>query len=117
MGYYLELLDPKTNETVKFSSRIPLIGSIYQVGGATEATLSITYNYAEIFYRVLDGGIRSIYGKTARETIPILKEAANKLGDDVDPDYWKATDGNAKAALLQLIMMASISPDAIWYGD
>ena len=39
------------------------------------------------------------------------------LGDDVNPDYWKSTEGNAKRALLQLLAMAKIRPDGIWDGD
>lgn len=37
--------------------------------------------------------------------------------DDVDTDYWKPTEGNAKRALLQLLAMAKIRPDGIWDGD
>ena len=48
---------------------------------------------------------------------PLLEGAAAQLGDDVDPDYWKATDGNAKRALVQLAALAKMRPDAVWAGD
>jgi hypothetical protein len=64
-----------------------------------------------------EGGIRSLYGKTGAETIPTLREAAKLLGDDVDPDYWASTEGNAKRALLQLATLAEMRPDGVWEGD
>lgn len=43
--------------------------------------------------------------------------AIAELHDDVDPDYWKATEGNAKRALLQLLAMARMRPDGVWLVD
>ena len=54
---------------------------------------------------------------TGAESIPVLEKAAAALGDDVDPDYWTATEGNAKRPLLQLIAMAKMRPDGVWDGD
>lgn len=54
---------------------------------------------------------------TGAESIPILKKAIEVLADDVDPDYWKATEGNAKKSLCQLLSMAQLRPDGIWDGD
>jgi len=51
------------------------------------------------------------------ESIPVLKSAAEKLGDDVSDNYWEPTEGNAKTALLQLIALAQLRPDGIWAGD
>ena len=39
------------------------------------------------------------------------------LGDDVDDDYWKPTEGNAKRALYGLLAMAQMRPDGVWGGD
>jgi hypothetical protein len=47
----------------------------------------------------------------------VLDKAIAALGDDVDPDYWKATDGNAKRALTQLRALAAMRPDGLWTGD
>lgn len=93
-------------------------GGTYAVGGTQEAWLNITYNYAEHFYNVLgEKGIRTIYGMTGAESIPLLKAAMEKLGDDVDEDYWKSTEGNAKAALAGLLALAQMRPDGVWDGD
>lgn len=98
--------------------------------------LNVTYNYSAIFHRVIDkrivdkkeanysrdvgdevGGIRVIYGLTGAESIPYLKKAIDRLGDDVDEDYWKATEGNAKRALCGLLAFALLRPDGVWEGD
>ena len=56
-------------------------------------------------------------GMTGAESIPVLQNAIANLGDDTDQDYWKATDGNAKRSLCQLLAMAKMRPDGIWDGD
>lgn len=107
-------------------------GGTFCLGGTHEATINITYNYARHFERVLkpresshhyareDGklyGIRSLYGLTGAESIPLLIEAIDELKDDVDNDYWKSTEGNARAALKQCLALARMCPDGIWDGD
>lgn len=86
-----------------------------------ERGCNITYNYGKLFRRddVLGTrGIRSIYGKTGAESIPILEKAISALGDDVDDsDYWHATEGNAKRALYGLLAFAKMRPDGVWDGD
>lgn len=82
-----------------------------------EFWLNVTYNYARHYHCLGERGIREIYGKTGAESIPMLKAAALRLGDDVSDDYWEATDGNAKRALLQLLAMARMRPDGVWDGD
>lgn len=62
-------------------------------------------------------GIRTIYGMTGAESIPIIKAAMEKLSDDVSEDYWEATEGNAKKALAGLLAFAQIRPDGLWKGD
>lgn len=118
MSYDIRLLDPVTRETIQFDSPHHMTGGTYAVGGTTEAWLNITYNYAKFYYEVLgEKGIRTIYGRTGADSIPLLQEAADKLGDETDDNYWVATPGNAKAPLLQLIAMAKMRPDGIWDGD
>ena len=58
-----------------------------------------------------------IYGMSGAESIPVLKNAVENLGDDINPDYWESTEGNVKKALLQLIAMAQLRPDGVWDGD
>jgi len=94
-------------------------GGTYAIGGTTEMHLNITYNYSEHYYRTIDPeiGIRCLYGKSADETIPILEKAIGLLKNDTDRDYWKDTEGNAKRALIQLLVLAKMRPDGIWNGE
>ena len=118
MSYDIDLIDPLTEQVLELDSPHQMKGGTYAVGGTSEASLNITYNYGKHYYRVLgEKGIRSIYGMTGAESISILKKAASELGDDIDEDYWQPTEGNAKRALLQLISLAQLRPDGMWSGD
>ena len=118
MSYSIRLVDAKTKERIELDKPHNLKGGTYCVGGTKEAWLNVTYNYASIFCKILgEKGIRSIYGLTAKESIPILEKAAASLKDDVSDDYWEPTEGNAKIALTDLLQLAKLAPDAIWDGD
>ena len=120
MSYDISLRDPVTHEVLQLEEPHFMTGGTYQVGGTRELWLNITYNYGQYYRRddVLgDEGIRAIYGMTGADSIPVLEKAAAALGDDVNPDYWVATEGNAKRPLLQLIAMAKMRPDGVWEGD
>lgn len=117
MGYDLSLVDRVTRNVLD-GEHHDIRGSNYAVGGTTELRLSVTYNYAEHYYRVFgEEGIRTIYGMTGKESVPVLEDAISKLGDDIDDDYWKPTEGNAKVALRKLLALAGMGPDGIWEGD
>ncbi len=121
MSYDISLCDPVTHETLKADSAHFISGGMRAIGGTTELWLNITWNYADFYYRkdvFGENGIRSIYGKTGAESIPMLEKAISALGDDVDDsDYWKATEGNAKRALCGLLAFAKMRPDGVWDGD
>lgn len=123
MSYDIDLTDPVSKETIQFEDVHHMTGGTYEVGGSREASLNITYNYAKHYYRVFaagpgyPNGIRSIYGMTGAESIPVLEKAAVLLGDEVSENYWEATEGNAKRPLFQLIALAKMRPDGIWKGD
>ncbi len=119
MSYDIDLTDPVTKEVIKLDSPHQMKGGTFAVGGCSEASLNVTYNYAQHYERVFDGdqGIRTIYGMTGAASIPVLKAAAEKLGDDVVEDYWNPTEGNAKRPLLQLVALAELRPDGVWDGD
>lgn len=118
MSYDIALRCPVTGETLEADAPHHLQGGTYAVGGMTKLELNVTYNYATIFGRVLgDNGIRTIYGMTGAASLPLLRAAASRLGDDADDDYWKPTEGNAKRALLGLAALAEMRPDGIWDGD
>ena len=117
MSYDISLCDPVTGDVLELDAPHHMRGGTYAVGGTTRAHLNVTYNYARHYHCLGERGIREIYGKTGAESIPMLKAAALRLGDDVSDDYWEATEGNAKRPLLQLAAMARIRPDGVWDGD
>lgn len=118
MSWDIELCDPVTHEAIEVDEPHLMTGGTYAVGGTNELWLNVTYNYSRIFKRVLgEKGIRGIYGMTGAESIPVLCQAAENLGDDVSSDYWEPTEGNAKRALHSLAAMAQLRPDGVWDGD
>lgn len=126
MSYDIRAINPITQEPIQFAEKHTIIGGTYEDGGCTEAWLNITYNYAPHFYKVFgENGIRILYGKTMSESITLINDALPKLSDDTDPNYWKATEGNAKLALINLmalaikVMEATFNTDIkpTWSGD
>lgn len=115
MSYDLGLYkDGESVDVVKHSE-----GGTYVLGGTICAELNVTYNYAEYFYLHLDSekGIRWLYGQKASDTISRLAKAITELGTRRDPDYWRATAGNAGYALSTLLIWAEQHLDAVWEGD
>jgi hypothetical protein len=127
MSYDIYLIDPVTGDTIELDAPHHMRGGTYAVGGTTRAHLNVTYNYSAHFRRVFEGwlpergvpveGIRTIYGMTGAQSLPLLDKAISHLADDVAPDYWQATEGNAKRALVQLRALAAMRPDGVWEGD
>ena len=124
MSYDIELTDPVTQKVLVAESPHQIQGGTYVMGGDDRLYLNITWNYGGHYRRVFKEfenhahvGIRVLYGMTGAESIPVLKSAIAKLGDDVDADYWAATEGNAKAALQGLLAFAQLRPDGVWQGD
>lgn len=118
MSYDISLIDSVTKQTIELDEPHQMKGGTYCVGGTDLAELNITYNYSNHFRKVFgEKGIREIYGKSGAESIPLIKKAVSNLDDDVDDDYWKSTEGNAKRALNQLLSLALLRPDGVWEGD
>lgn len=118
MSYDIRLKDRVTGDAVKLDFPHQIRGGTYAIGGTNEAWLNVTYNYGDIFRRVFgEDGIRSIYGKSGAESIPMLQKAISVLKDDATNDYWEATEGNAKKALYGLLALAQLRPDGVWDGD
>ncbi len=118
MSYDISVINPNTEEVLEFEEPHQIKGGNYAIGGTTEAWLNVTYNYAPHFYKTMgDKGIRCLYGLTGKEAVPILEHAIAKLGDDIDPDYWKPTEGNAKEALKGLLTFARLLPNGVFDGD
>ncbi len=140
MSYDISLCDPVTKETLHAEVPHKMEGGTYCKNGTTELWLNITYNYANWYYH--DGtfadkkedseGIRTIYGMSGAESIPVLKKAISFL-ESLDKDiskeerkkceeqgatgYWMPTRANAIRPLYQLLAMAQIRPDGVWEGD
>jgi hypothetical protein len=117
MSYDLGLRDAITGESLTLDVPHQMRGGNYAIGGSPTADINITYNYSTFFYKVIPEGIRSLYGMTGADSIPVLESAISQLGDDVSKDYWKATEGNAKRALMQCLALAKMRPDGVWDGD
>lgn len=135
MSYDLYLVDPISRKTLELDAPHQMRGGTYAMGGTTECRLNITYNYAEHFWRVFEElpaprplapewmhtryselretvtGIRTLYGLTGAESLPILNLAIARLKDDVTDNYWDGTEGNAKRALMQLRALATLRPE------
>ena len=117
MSYDIKLTDPVSKAVLQLDAAHDMRGGTYAIGGTKEASLNISYNYSQILHRVIDGGIRGLFGKTGAESSVILKAAIAQLGDDTDADYWKATEGNVKKALCHVLALAQLRPDGVWAGD
>ena len=118
MSYDIKLCDAVTGEVLYLDAPHQIRGGTYCVGEITEAWLNVTYNYSGHFYRVFgEKGIRTIYGMTGAESIPGIEAAATQLADDATNNYWEATEGNAKRALMGLLAFARLRPDGVWAGD
>lgn len=87
-----------------------------------EAKLNMTYNYYGVMVKYGIGVYRHdndpkdlfvLEEHTAGEIAAKLAEVIPKMGDDVDEDYWKPTEGNVRKALTNLLMIAvNVPPDA-----
>lgn len=135
MSYDISLVDPVTKETLTMDAPHQMRGGTYAIGGTAEMWLSITYNYATWYYKDYafgENGIRSIYGLSGAESIPVLRKVITGLEnskEELSADeakecldqgvsgYWMPTRENAIKPLYQLLAMAQMRPDGVWEGD
>ena len=140
MSYDIYLSDPVSGEVLELESANHMRGGTYAMSGTTEAWLNITWNYADWYYKPgvfahtkkSSEGIRTIYGMTGAESIPILKKAISALEsmtEDISEKerreyeekgatgYWMPTRANAIRPLYQLLALAQMRPDGVWRGD
>ena len=135
MSYDIYLKDPVTKEVIEFDEKHEMKGGMYAIGGTKEAWLNITYNYSKWYYKDYafgERGIRSIYGMSGAESIPVLKKVIKGLEsskEDLSNEekqayiennvsgYWLPVKENTIKPLYQLLSMAQMRPDGIWEGD
>lgn len=140
MSYDIQLVDPVTKTTLQLDVPHHLRGGIYAMNGTTEMWLNITYNYSRWYYK--EGvfpdrgegltGIRSLYGLTGAESMPVLQTAIavlSAMNEDLTDEerkecishgasgYWLPTRENAIRPLYQLLALAHMRPDGVWEGD
>ena len=115
MSYDVYLVDKETHQVLTLDYAHFMHGGTYIAEGTSDLWLNVTYNYSKIIRLTLDpAGLRVLDQMPASQTIPMLEEAIAQLADDVDENYWKATEGNVKRALTYLKEMATLRPDGIW---
>lgn len=119
MSYDIDLMDPLTNKAIVINGKHDLKGGTYALHGSSDLSFNITWNYVHYLKKALgERGVRTIYGMTGAESIPVLEAGIARLGSDVDEDdYWNATEGNTKVALESLLAIAMLGPNGIWRGD
>lgn len=145
MSYDIRLKDPVTQETLQLEDVHQMKGGMYALGGTKEAWLNITYNYADWYYKpdvfpdygefdsgIRRSGVRSIYGLSGADSIPVLQHAISALesmAEDISEEerqnceeqgvtgYWMPTRENAIKPLYQLLALAKMRPDGVWDGD
>lgn len=118
MSYDLYLCDPVSGERLQLDDPHFMRGGTYCQGGDNYLHLNITYNYRKAYVKTIgEAGIRTLYGMSGADSIPIIDKAIQQLADDKTDNYWDPTEGNAKAALIQLMALAKMRPDGIWHGD
>lgn len=135
MSYDIHLCDSVTRETLETEVPHMMRGGTYVTGGTTKMWLNVTYNYWHWYHNSCvfgEKGIRSIYGMTGAESIPVLKKAISglrSLDEDMTEEeirdfiehgvtgYWLPTRENAIKPLCQLLAFAQMRPDGIWRGD
>jgi len=83
MGYSIRLLHPETKEQLHTKGNHQIQGGTYCIGGTTELSLSVTYNYAPLYKRIFgEEGIRSLYGMLALDSVTLLAKGISELGDN-----------------------------------
>lgn len=113
MSYDIYVVD-NNGDVVHVDQPHQIAGGTFALGGTTELWVNVTYNYSDIIDRVLEGGWKSIHKKRVDETLNDLARAINQLAHDNEPDYWKATEGNARRALLSVLGLGLMHLDGFW---
>ena len=100
------------------------MGTTYLIG---EEDISITYNYAWIFYKLHKKGLKAISGKTGKQALKILFMFEEKLlggpfgsacKQKKQEDYWTCSPNNCyHNAVLPLIELAKKHPNKKFFAQ
>lgn len=86
MGYGISVM--KDGEVCHAGEDLPYEGSNVCIGGTDRMSITVTYNYSELFRDVLGGdGLRDFDGRNVKCAIPKLRHAIGKLSD-MDDAPW-----------------------------
>ena len=107
MSYDICILTPE-GYTRELTQKHHLTGGTNAIGGTPFASLNVTYNYSVHYHAIWGTGLRTFNRMKVSDAIPMLKQGVERLGSERDDDYWRATPGNAGAALLDLLTLCSL---------
>ena len=112
MSYDIYFRDAVSEEIIILPYKHQMFGATYCLGGTKELRFNITFNYAGI-YDQYGFHVAQLSGLSAVAAMPIIEGVISKFDDDVTDNYWEATEGNAKKALVSLLTMCQLRPDAV----
>lgn len=112
MSYDISIIDNKTNNIIESSYPEYIDGYDY----SKPLYLSITFNYSSILSKAFNNkkGIYLLNNRKVSDTINIIEIAINRLKNEINDDYWSATEGNVKFALLKLYQMSLLGQGGVW---
>ena len=100
MGYSLWLENKPDGLMCKRKEPEVDLGNMLCIGGSDLMEFNITYNYSHYYYEA-DGfekdGIRTIYGKTGKQSLPLLR----KLSAQILKKYFNASKNRWKQTIRQ----------------
>jgi len=89
-----------------------------------EESFNITYNVSPMFYAAIpETGIRTIYGKTGAEALPILRVMRHFFEENqeeltaMEPDNGWGTFDNTYKCLCKMVLTSMNNKDKKWSGD
>lgn len=99
MSYNVQLVRTKGSKLINTGNFIEEGCSQYE-DGTSYTELGVTYNYIYLF------SFEELDGLTVEEGLEKLESTIVLLKDDVDENYWEATEGNVRKTLMILAEFA-----------
>lgn len=112
MSYDIYIYNPKTKKIISSDYAGYVDSNDYD----KLLYLNITYNYTSVLSKAFNSkkGIYLLNNKKVSDTINIIEVAINRLKNEINNDYWSATEGNVKFALLELYQMSLLGQNGVW---